>query len=113
MRVSTWVQKRVSTRLSMRISTRVDAKPRFQRKLRYGRIRVPGSESIKVPRRVSIRAQTSEKVKLDEGSNEIPMRFKYGIRKRVPMRTPKKVYEKGCDDGSDRMMEKGFTRVLC
>ena len=55
----------------------------------------------------------SEKVKLDEGSNEIPMRFKYGIRKRVPMRTPKKVSEKGCDDGSDRMMEKGFTRVLC
>ena len=93
--------------------TRVDAKPRFQRKLQHGRIRVPGSESIKVPRRVSIRAQTSEKVKLDEGSNEIPMRFKEGIRKRVPMRTPKKVSEKGCDDGSDRMMEKGFTRVLC
>ena len=94
----------------MRISTRVDAKPRFQRKLQYGRIRVPGSESIKVPRRVSIRAHTSEEVKLDGGSNKIPMRFRCGIQKRVPIRIPKEVSEKGCDDGSDRMMEKSSTR---
>ncbi len=42
-------------------------------------IGVPGIKSIKIPRRVSMGAKTSEEVRLDWGSNEIPMRFRWGF----------------------------------
>ena len=45
-------------------------------------------------RRVSIKAQTSEEVKSDWGSNKIPIRFRCGIQKKAPLRVPIKFPEK-------------------